>query len=258
MSSKFNIRDLVNRANLHPDTQTNTFLESLNPWVLRAWKPVTMPDTYDELVSSIRIALQIDDTIKQAEKNAKNRNSTNYGTSSRYGTSNISNSGYSKNSASKQVDAPSINSSRPGPFLVNPEKPLYKLRVDRGLCTRCGMKGHDADKCVAYPKSRSNGQNFEAWQRRMGRGKVVIAAVKERADAADEMGDQLYEVCETYSNDNIASKEQAYSLRINNVSSRKYPPYFLLNFVLNPTSGRLIVRGQALVDSGATRSFIGQ
>ncbi|TPX43603.1 hypothetical protein SeLEV6574_g04969 [Synchytrium endobioticum] len=135
--------DLVNRANLHPDTQTNTFLESLNPWVLRAWKPVTMPDTYDELVSSIRIALQIDDTIKQAERNAKNRNSTNYGTSSRYGTSNISNSGYSKNSASKQVGAPSIDSSSPGPFLVNPEKPLYKLRVDRGLCTRCGMKGHD-------------------------------------------------------------------------------------------------------------------
>ncbi|TPX36843.1 hypothetical protein SeLEV6574_g07985 [Synchytrium endobioticum] len=107
--------NLTLKADLDVDTQIETFLPSLNSSVLEAWKPQIIPTTYIEVVSSIRVALQVHHTLPQALS--------------------LSRGGGSKGLPLLYNAA--RDSSKPGSFMANIEKEGWKQRRMKGLCTRC-------------------------------------------------------------------------------------------------------------------------
>ncbi|TPX36832.1 hypothetical protein SeLEV6574_g07989 [Synchytrium endobioticum] len=235
------------RANLSPDDQIETFMESLNPSVLRAWKPISIPSTFDEVVSSIRIALQVNETIRQAELNSKMKSTTI--------TSIVSSSSPPRRSSTSTL--PKKNDpSRPGPFAVNPEKSIHRIRAQNGWCTRCGMKSHNTERCPIYPATKSNKENFELWLQMRKNTSIKIAAVNSNCEN-NTCDEPLYEVAvddentaEIFAYLSTISKRQ-----LTQALARKQPPHFFINFTL--LQGEISTQGKALVDSGATRSFIG-
>ncbi|TPX31561.1 hypothetical protein SeMB42_g07744, partial [Synchytrium endobioticum] len=230
--------DLVNRANLDPNTQISTLLESLDPNIVRIWKPVTLPDNYQEVVSSIRIALQVNETLRQAERNARLKSSV----ISTIGSSHIT------RLQPKSTYTHDVDGTKPGAFAVNPEKPSYKLRLENGWCTRCGMNAHATEKCMIYPRTKSNPENFKTWKSMMVGKKPAVSVIRGgddlrvNIDQRSLVENELYEIREVDSDeDNTTSNESAYLSNLRYVQFRKQPPHFLIPVTIRTGKGKSLI-----------------
>ncbi|TPX52637.1 hypothetical protein SeMB42_g01280 [Synchytrium endobioticum] len=129
--------DMVQRARLHKENQIEVFLESSQPSVLEVWKPVYFPDTLDTTVSSIRMALRVKARIRDTVASSRRMES---------GAGIRSKSAMARSTASETKTTTSLwrDSTRAGPFTVNPTKPIHALRII----------------------SKTNAENFELWKRK--------------------------------------------------------------------------------------------
>ncbi|TPX44720.1 hypothetical protein SeMB42_g04229 [Synchytrium endobioticum] len=118
--------DMVKRARLDKENQIEVFLESLQPSVPEVWKPVNFPDTFDTTVSSIRMALRIDARIRDTVASSRRMES---------GAGNRSKSALARSTASETKTTTSHwrDSTRAGPFTVNPTKPIHASMVYRDI-----------------------------------------------------------------------------------------------------------------------------
>ncbi|TPX50864.1 hypothetical protein SeLEV6574_g00639 [Synchytrium endobioticum] len=251
--------DMVQRARLDKENQIEVFLESLQPSVLEVWKPVNFPDTFDTTVSSIRMALRKDARIRDTVASSRRMES---------GAGIRSKSAMARSTASETKTTTSLwrDSTRAGPFTVNPSKPIHALRISKGWCTRCGMSNHQSDRCTVYPASKTNAENFEVWKRKnnayleAGKGGIrsqITAIAFESAEEhsiEDEEGDRIYNIVDSENTDS----DSAYSPFFGSINLRKYPVLFLINFSVQHPFPRRSIKGKALVDSGASRSFMGK
>ncbi|TPX32669.1 hypothetical protein SeLEV6574_g08445, partial [Synchytrium endobioticum] len=257
--------NLLLRAGLDEDTQVEAFLESLQPSILRGWKPTVMPTTFNEAVSSLRQSIQIQNTIRLAEVNSKGKtvasSSLNRGQTTTPHSAKISTIG-------------SWNDpSRPGPFTSNSLKPLYQKRLDKGWCTRCGMQNHATSSCKTYPLSNTNAENFTEWQRinkkylKDGKGGINyegggsrqdVRAIKynDDSDGSPDIG----QFASMYLQNEEIDVTRAYSIGFEQAITpcRKYEPHFLIPFTMRRHGSSVLIQGKALLDSGASRSFIGK
>ncbi|TPX34287.1 hypothetical protein SeLEV6574_g08296, partial [Synchytrium endobioticum] len=258
-------KDILARAQLTPDEHIQTFLYSLRPAVLRAWRPERIPDTLDEVISNIRYKLEIDSTIRAAEASFS-------------GGTTVSKPGLTARTLPfKNLSTLKVwdDASRPGPFTTKEATPSFQLRSHNGWCTRCGLSNHKAQQCNIYPSSKPNADNYKVWlsikERYDNEGKLskkvnIGSIAKEDSSESEEEGginnidesdkEPLYEV---ESEDEFANIDTttAYIARIS-ATERKYPPNFLIDVVLkHPDTGKSL-EAKALLDSGASRSFIGE
>ncbi|TPX51454.1 hypothetical protein SeLEV6574_g00299 [Synchytrium endobioticum] len=206
---------------------------------------IKIEDPSVECMSSIRIALQVNETIRQAELNSKMKSITI--------TSIVSSSSPPRRSSTSTLPMKN-DPSRPGPFAVNPEKSIHRIRAQNGWCTRCGMKSHNAERYSIYPATKSNKENFESWLQMRKNTSIKIAALNSICEN-NTCDEPLYEVAV---DDENTAEICAYlstigKRQLTQTLARKQPPHFFINFTL--LQGEISTQGKALVDS--TRSFIG-
>ncbi|TPX49214.1 hypothetical protein SeMB42_g01333 [Synchytrium endobioticum] len=108
------------------NTQLEVFIESLNPDILASWNPVTIPTTWRELVTTLRIHVQVRENLKQAQQNAKKKAVTPRSSSTTKSSSNTPKTTFSR----------ALDPTKPWVYVTNPNSPTYQDRLSKGWCTR--------------------------------------------------------------------------------------------------------------------------
>ncbi|TPX38851.1 hypothetical protein SeLEV6574_g07572 [Synchytrium endobioticum] len=172
---------------------------------------------------------------KEARQNFTNFTAARNSASFPPGTASGRNVSSTSKSTMKLWDDP----KRAGPFTNNPEKPIYQLREEKGYCTQYIAEGRGGikDKKANSSRLEENGNSGDE-----GEGLSKIEAVE----------DTLYEV----EGDDLLNASDYYITKVSG-SGRTYPPHFLVDVVIQPKGMKKRIAGKALLDSGATRSFIG-
>ncbi len=141
--------NLCQKAEYDLDTQLEVFKHGLNRQTLLAWHPTGgIPTTYNETIVSMRAGLEVYKNIqsllppRQTPQPQRNPTASN------------------KPSSSQKPYIP-YDTTKPGVFTVKPETKTYVYRLKDGLCTRCGMANHKADKCPHYPVTVTSKDNHE-------------------------------------------------------------------------------------------------
>ncbi|TPX43193.1 hypothetical protein SeMB42_g04821 [Synchytrium endobioticum] len=226
--------NLTLKADLDVNTQIETFLPSLNASVLEAWKPQIIPTTYTEVVSSIRVALQVHHTLQQAL--SLSRGGGNKGLPLLYNAAR--------------------DSSKPGPFMANIEKEGWKQRRMKGLCTRCGMSNHKSESCHVYPAHQTNVENFNKWKRVNQGGTTSPNTTKSSVVFNNIHVDNEDVDCDNIDTTTVDNKStaDAYTLYIGVMRPNCASLFFIDFHIPNKTTPTIC--GKALIDSGANRSLI--
>ncbi|TPX44252.1 hypothetical protein SeLEV6574_g04601 [Synchytrium endobioticum] len=270
------IRDLRAFTRAAVDRYNNHIASTPTPSSLNDGNPEKIAGALDEIMSDIRYKLQVAATIKPAQQNAKAHASTSMNSRSIIArpVAGPSHSFPSKSIATVVLwDDP----KRAGPFTSNPKKPLFKFRKEKGYCTRCGMNNHLGDKCLVYPNLKTNVENYKIWQGisdnylRDGKGGInyntrSIHPVEEedRSTYGGEHSSQsvnkdtgtLYEIDETDEAFNIATVDNYISGA--SASTREYPHHFLVEVIMVHPESKKCIPARALLDSGASRSFMAE
>ena len=134
-------QNLCHRAGLNLEDQRETFQLSLNKSVLTNWRPTSIPNTFSEMITSLRTSVEINKNVQSI----------------------ISQQSCSSTSYSPRYTCPSraSNNNEPGIFTSNTETKTYKQRIKDRQCTRCGLPTHIATNCPHYPKDVANNVNYE-------------------------------------------------------------------------------------------------
>ncbi|TPX38969.1 hypothetical protein SeLEV6574_g07481 [Synchytrium endobioticum] len=114
--------NLALKARLNVNTQLEVFVASLSPDILASWNPITITTTWRELVTTLRIHLQVRENLKQAQQNAKKKAVT-----PRSSSTTKSSSDTSKTTFGRAPDP-----IKPLVYVTNTNSPTYQDRLSKG------------------------------------------------------------------------------------------------------------------------------
>ncbi|TPX31334.1 hypothetical protein SeLEV6574_g08544, partial [Synchytrium endobioticum] len=237
-------RGLVTKAEVEPDHQVQLFMNSLKRGIIDDWHPAKMPVTLSEIIADIKNHLQ----VEEAKKYTKSGHSQKEPYSSYKSGSSKCNSMVS---SMELWDHP----KRAGPFASNPEKPI-----------------HNEVACRIYPKIKTNIENVKVWQGintkylAEGKGgikshKVSIKSVQTESDDEADVVNNI-DMLENGILFDIESDDEISNITTDRIYTgakhRSYHTHFFLDVSLYHPVTKRHIRAKALLDSGATRSFIGK